>query len=445
MHISKQLNRFFTLPPSVDPQIARHFPRNFTVNAIDGVLWLLGESFVSISTILPVYASTLTDSALIIGLIPALNDVGWFFPQVFMAAFVERLPRKLPVVRVLGGIERLPLLFLALAALWLADAPQWLGVGILLLLMIWKGFISGIVALPWQEMIATIIPVSHRGRFFGYSFFAGQLLGVGGAALVTQILARLPYPHNYALTFFLGFLSFGLSWVFLVMTVEPQTAPAPRPQPTERRRMDFARLGGILRENANFRYFLVSRCLAYMSGMATGFLAVYGIRRFELPDAQAGVLTALLFMSGVIGYALWGRAGDRFGHKVVLELSSALWLAMLLVALLAPNVAVFYVTFLLMGLSRSGSMLGDLNIAMEFGPEAERPSYIGLARTIPGGFMFVAPLVGGLLVEWMGYPAMFLIALAFAAAGLGLLRLRVVEPRRAQPRAEAVPLAQDGP
>ena len=36
-----------------------------------------------------------------------------------------------------------------------------------MILWTWKAFGSGLVATPWQEMLAKVIPVSNRGRFFG--------------------------------------------------------------------------------------------------------------------------------------------------------------------------------------------------------------------------------------------------------------------------------------
>jgi len=82
-----------------------------------------------------------------------------------------------------------------------------------------------------------------------------------------------------------------------------------------------------------------------------------------------------------------------------------------------------------MGINRAGGVLGDLNTAMEFGPEVERPTYIGLARTVTGPVLFLAPLVGGAILQLTSYPVMLGISLVFAVAGLVILRFRVVEPR----------------
>ncbi len=425
----RRIDRFFALPydTATSPEVAQHFRRNFLVNVGDITMWLFGVSFVSVTAILPVYAAKLTDSPLVIGLIPALSDAGWFLPQLFMAPYVERLTRKLPTITWLGALERVPYLALALAVLWLNTLPRQIAVVAFMVIIAWKSLASGLVAMPWQELIATVIPVSHRGRFFGISHLAGQLLGVAGASIAAIILARLPYPRNFALIFFIGFLGITLSYVFLMLNIEPQTTQAAVPQNNNQHYLQ--RLSSILRGNANFRTYLLSRGFTYFGGMFYGFMAVYAVQHFGLPDSQAAVFTAILFGSGVAGYALLGPIGDRLGHKRVLELTGVFRLAALLVALLAQSVEVFYAVFALMGFSSAGGVLGDLSIAMEFGPEVERPTYIGLARTVTGPILFLAPLVGGAILQWTNYPIMLGFSLFFSVAGLGILRFRVAEPR----------------
>ena len=425
----RQIDRFFALPDptATSQEVVQHFRRNFLVNVGDITMWLFGMSFISVNTILPVYAAKLTDSPLVIGLIPALTDAGWFLPQLFMAPYVERLTRKLPTITWLGALERLPYLVLALAVLWLNTLPPPIAVVIFLVIIAWKSLASGLAAMPWQELIATVIPVSHRGRFFGISHLTGHLLGVGGASMAAIILARLPYPRNFALIFFIGFLSIALSFIFLMSNIEPQTTQAATLQNNHQHYL--RRLSSILRGNTNFRTYLLSRGFTYLGGMAYGFMAVYGVQRFGLPDAQAAVFTAILFASSVAGYTLWGPIGDRVGHKRVLELTGAFWLAALLMALMAPSAEVFYAVFALIGINRAGGMLGDFSIAMEFGPEVERPTYIGLARTVTGPVLFLAPLLGGAILQLTSYTVMLGVSLVFAVAGLGILRFRVVEPR----------------
>jgi MFS family permease len=315
-------------------------------------------------------------------------------------------------------------------ALWAPTLPRGAGIAVFLALIAWRALGSGVVATPWQEMLAKLIPVTHRGRFFGVAHVAGQLLGVGGSALAALILAGWSYPHNFALSFAVGAAGIWLSLAFLALTREPAQPPAAGAAASQLDREYARRLWTILRGNANFRAYLASRWLSYLGGMAAGFLAVYAVERFALGDDAAAVFTGILFGAGVVGYGIWGGVGDRYGHKRVMVLAAALWLGALGVALLAADTWGFYAAFALMGLSSSAGTLSDLNLAMEFGPEAERPTYIGLTRTASGPALLIAPVLGGLLAQTWGYPVLLAVSSGFALAGGLWLALGVREPRQ---------------
>jgi MFS family permease len=424
------LRSLLTLPPGSDPSIARHFRRNFFANGMDMVTWLLGMSFMSISAIMPVYVRHLTESPLIFGLIPALTDFGWFAPQLFLAPYVERLPRKYPWVMVLGAIERVPYLVLPVVVIAVAALPSNSAIVIFMILWTWKAVGSGFVASPWQEMLAKVIPVSNRGRFFGLSNLMGQLLGVGGSAIAVAILASVSYPYNFALSFAVGALGIWASYGFIALTREPARPAAIHSQRINR---EYGRrLRMILRRDVNYRTYLISRWLAYFGSMAAGFIAVYAVEQFHLPDSVAAIYTGILYAASVAGYGIGGALGDRLGHRRVMQLAGALWIAALgamLVVTLTQATWLLYVVFALLGASNAGAMVSDFNLAMEFGPEAERPTYVGLARTSTGPALLIAPLIGGLIAQSIGYPALFATSLFFAVGGLYLLSRRVKEPR----------------
>lgn len=182
---------------------------------------MLGESFVSVYTILPVFASTLTDSAIVIGLVPALLNAGWFIPQILMAGYVKRLPQKMPFAKIMGFVERLPYIFLSLTAFLLPWISREAAVILFLFVMAWRGFAGGMVALPWQEVIASVIPSPVRSRFFGFSRTLGRILSVLGSAVTTVILALVSYPNNYGISFVIGGVFIWASLLFFIQTKEP--------------------------------------------------------------------------------------------------------------------------------------------------------------------------------------------------------------------------------
>jgi MFS family permease len=406
-------------------EIQRHFRRNFIANASDVSLWTFGFSFLSAATILPVYFAHLSSSTLLLGLIPALLDLGWFLPQLFTAQHVEKLARKKPLVVALGVVERAPFLLMAIGAIWFARLPAAVAVLLFFGLTAIRALASGMVATPWQELIAKIMPVQWRGRFFGLSNSLGGGLGLIGSAVAALILASLPYPTNFALCFLLAFVLTGLSLVAFTFTVEPAQPPPEVPPATGYRK----RLTAILRDNHNFRTYLLSRGLGYLGGMSSGFLAVYGVEHFQMGDAQAAVFTAVMSAAGMLSNMIWGMVGDRRGHKLVMEWSTALWAGSLVLALVAPSGFIYYGVFALVGAANAGFIVSDLSIMMEMGPEAQRPTYIGLGRTLSAPFLFVAPLIGGGVAQVWGFPWLFALALVLTLGSLVMLRLRVVEPR----------------
>jgi len=71
--------------PSLEKSVRKHLRFNLTVNLLDGAFFGLGWGFGSLGTMVPLLVSRMTDSALLIGLIPAIHGVAWQLPQLFMA------------------------------------------------------------------------------------------------------------------------------------------------------------------------------------------------------------------------------------------------------------------------------------------------------------------------------------------------------------------------
>src|SRR5512137_2261834 len=104
---------------SLEKSVRASLKYNVIVNLLDGAFFGAGWGFGSFGTIIPLFVSQMTDSALLIGLIPAIHAVGWQLPQLFMAGAVSRLRRYKPMVMWLTIHERLPFLGLVLIALFL--------------------------------------------------------------------------------------------------------------------------------------------------------------------------------------------------------------------------------------------------------------------------------------------------------------------------------------
>ena len=282
---------------AVQPEIERNYRWNFLVNSLDGANFWFGMSFFSSTIILPLFVSHFTANPVAIGLIAFLGWAGIFLPQLFVANAVERAPRKKFFPVTLGFfLERLPLLLLPPAVYFLAiRQPLWTLV-IFFVLYAWQNIGTGIVVVGWQDMIAKIIPVDKRGRFFGITNFIGNGTGILGALAVPLLLGRFAFPLGYVLAFTIAAAFIFLSWVFLALTREPAVHSS---KPAVSQLVYLRSLPAILRRDRNFRMYLLAQIIFSLSGMATGFLVVYAVQH--------------LAPAGCPGGSIYDRPADRAG------------------------------------------------------------------------------------------------------------------------------------
>ena len=127
---------------------------------------------------------------------------------------------------------------------------------------------------------------------------------------------------------------------------------------------------------------------------------------------------------------MWGYLGDRIGPQKVVILSFLLWGTGLILAVLAPSIWVYYLVFALFSVYSAGLNVGDTMLVMELGEDHLRPSYLGMARTLTGIFLLLAPVLAGWLVKSFNYNTMFLVALAFMVLATALMATVKDRPRR---------------
>ena len=89
----------------LEAQAASNYNWNFLWNVGDGVFFWFGLSFISATTILPLYVSKLSSNEFWIALLGVLSAASWYLPQLFTAGGTERLARKKPVVINIGFLS----------------------------------------------------------------------------------------------------------------------------------------------------------------------------------------------------------------------------------------------------------------------------------------------------------------------------------------------------
>jgi MFS family permease len=291
----------------------------------------------------------------------------------------------------------------------------------------WHILGAGVIAVGWQDMIAKLFPVEQRGKFFGVTNFGGTATGILGATTVAWLLDSYEFPFGYMWAFLIGAICIVISWIFLAMTKEPVVAPKTEPISN---RDYWKQLPIIIKRDLNFRRYLITQIFIGAGNMAIGFLAVYAVQRWSLPDSQAGGFTIAMLIGQSIGNLSLGWLSDRNGHKLSIEICVLITALAAGIAAIAPQGSWFFIIFFLIGISMAGLMLSGISIVFEFCESDMRPTYIGINNTFRGLVAIAMPLVGGYLAKSLGYSSMFGITCVISLVGLFLIRFWVQEPRK---------------
>jgi MFS family permease len=407
---------------------------NFAVNVSDAVAVNLAKSFIFSSTILTLYASYLTSSAILIGLVPAIQQLGFMLPQLILAQRSESLARKKPLILKISITERLPYLFIALAIFLWSDSPSWFAYLMLAVNIAVATGSAGLGAPAWMGMLAKVIHPDRRGLLFSLGTGVGGLLGIGGAFLSRFILRTQAFPISFGFCFLLSFLAEALSYAFLAMNREPEKDP----EIESRSFRQYVRtLPRLLKTSRNFSRYLASQFLIILGTMAANFYIIFGRYRFGTDDAFAATLTMVALVTQSVSTPALGWLSDRLGHKWLAEISSWLGIAAIVLMLFISNQTWLYPVFILMNLSVSAMTISRMCITMEFGKIENLPTFAALSFTLLAIPTMLAPILGGWILDLAGFTPLFVSALAISVAGWGVLRWGVEDPRMGPRRRSA--------
>jgi len=133
----------------------------------------------------------------------------------------------------------------------------------------------------------------------------------------------------------------------------------------------------------------------------------------------------------MVGQRLFGRLSDRRGSLWAMRLAGLLIPLFPCVWAIARSPWHIVPLYLFGGAIWAGYELGSFNTLLSLTPEAHRPRFVAFYQTLVFASGFVSPLLGGFLVEALGFRPVFVLSSAARLLST-LLIIRLVRSPAAQ-------------
>ncbi len=404
--------------------------RRFWRISTAGIFFQGGAAAVDTSTVIAALVHGLTGSALAVGAAAAIARYGWLFPQLFVGYFAQRRPRRLPFYMI-GAFGRVACLAGVAALLGFAASRPGTAV-IALFFALWTVYalVSGIVAVPYNDIVARSVPSALRSRLLAIRFFGGGLLALVVAATGRWFLGSLPFHSGYGAIVLLGAALLLISAISFVSAGEPPAPPAPS---VTAGFTNFLRGGiDVFRGDRRFRLFLYAQWFGGAAAMALPFYILQAA-----PSKSSGPDVAFLLAAQTTGALLsnplWGWWGDRRGKLSLLEIIAALSMVapILTLAWIASDgrwahaaLPWFAAVFALIGAMGNGRTIAQLGYLMEISPDDRRPAYSGYFNALAAPAALL-PLAAGAVAEETSFAMVFAASVGAAMLQyMTILRLR---------------------
>lgn len=420
------------LPESYEVAVRQNQSRNYWAHSIEGGLFMGGLAFIEFSSVLPPMVSRLGGPTWMVAAMPLAMFAGFMVMPPFTAQIVERLEQMHRYVIIVSIFQRLPFLLAALALFFLAEDYPTMTLGIVAAAPLISGLFGGLSAAAWMEMVTRLVPAVRRSSAAAIRNGIAATMGLVAGAVIKVVLEYYPGTTGYGILFLLAWVFIMASFVVFSRIKEPKLVPPP-PQRRPILRDIREQLERIWRQK-RLRQFLLMRFFGSGYFVMLPFLAIHALAVTGEPESFLGSIVLVRTLGMIMGNAMAGWMGDRYGTKGLLTTSRFTWILLAAGMAFAYEPWMFLALFLMDGVGDGFFKVGQQTVALELSPANRRPMFLALMTTLtlPG-------LVFGWIVAWQvkenfgdNFGPIALMAGALTVISLFYL-LPMPDPRKAGP------------
>jgi len=378
---------------------------NFTIDtALQGLM--MGGIF----NFLSVFIVRLDASNLIVSLLTSLPAIVMALSSIPAGRIVERqrdLVRYTNLVRISHRGS-----FLLIAAL-----PFFAHKGLAeIIVIIWalKSIPATLLESSWMGVVAEVIPAERRARVNGIRWAILSVVTAASTATFGYILDRLPFPLNYQIVFFVSFVGGVAGMYFFGQLRIPENIQPEHPKgtaiPFQQRVRAYLRAMNV---PAFIQYEIAATALRFGVNLPAALYTIYWIRSLDASDLWIGWQATVGKIALIVGYIVWGRLISRKGYRMPLLICATLLGLYPVFTGLAKDQLWLPLIAVVQGFFSTGIDIAFFDTLLNVSPADRRPSFIALNTMIASLTLFIAPLIGNYLADWVSLPVVFFIAGGF--------------------------------
>jgi len=386
---------------------------------------------------LPLLAHSLGASATQIGVLSASQALGAML-ALYPGAIASRraASRRWMVVFYAGVLGRLLLL---LSAFVVAFNQGQLALYAIIVIFTLRAFLVNFVVPAWTSLAGDIIPEGLRARYFASRNFAIQMALLAFTPLGGLLLDWWGFPGGYVVALCVSFILGMCATLAYQLIPEPQARPVAERKPTN--------FGRVFANRRFQKFMLATFALQFTTMIAGPFFTVYLDDSLGASNFQIGWLTTASALAALGGQLFFGDLLARRGSLWLTRVAMVVLPALPFMWVFATEQWMVLFPNIIGGAMWSAFNLANFQALLEFSPEDEREQYTAAFHMTMFSAFFLAPFLGGLLVDQWGYKFVFAVSGGGRVIATLLFLFVVTMPARARNRVRQpeAPKAADAP
>jgi len=364
---------------------------------------------------LPLFLKDFSDSKFTISLILSLAGLsGCIVPPLvgyWSDRSTSRFGRRSPYILV-GSLGVL---------LCLLGLPHMTAFGAVALLVGCMYFTLRIAETPFLSLLPDITPPEQRSTASGVMNLVGSLGLIACFGLSTIFWDD--HPRVVFRVAALGF--FGSVLLAIALLREQPAAPVER---LRERTSPLRYLRGIIAETSAIRYFTAQFFWWLGFWMVSTFATLFAVEELKAGEGQSFLVLLPFTVVATIFMLPLGMLGDRFGRKAILSGMVFAWAVSEVLVGLSQDLTQAVVFVGISAIPFAAVMGVGYAFMLDLVPEERTAEFVGFSVISIAVAQIVGPLLGGRLIDGLGYRSIFPAAAVLMI--IGVVILQFVRPRR---------------